>query len=311
MAFPLIPVAIGTVVVLAGGGYFLMRKSSAKGGIMPPVARPTDGVHDDYGAGLADGANDGAVDGKNGLTRNPRPLINYSTNPDAQKKYDLGYGIGYDGSYASAYALSKIEADSVDPGGTPTVEETETKKPSTGADRTQGQTDGSNYGFMMGQMAAISSTGGSGIGESEAKDNAKRSSGWQFGTKNYAYNQGWEEGFNGGWSKGVASVLPAKTGAFGRPMRDRVRTRRTVDMSKVRKAYHTGALAPEGARRLAMLLDTGGSPDQAKEVRALYNAEEPTRVGAMHAAAQQASHLPPWMRPGGARTQPKVTTGGA
>lgn len=303
MALPLIYIA-APVAAAAIGGYFLMRKKKPSAGTPGNLNRPTDGVHDDYGAGLSDGANDGTNDGKAGFAMNPRPLINYSGNASAQKNYETGYTIGYNGAYASAFALSKISTDSVDPGGTPTVEEAEVKKPSTGADRTLGQKDGQAYGYMMGQMAAISASGGGGVDQATAKDNAKRDSGWQFGTKNFAYNQGWEEGFNTGWSTGVASVMPSKTstsGFFtGRTSHSRHENRAhrpTIDMGKVRRAHRTGSLGHETARRLAMALHVRGFEAEAKEVRTFSRETDP-HVGAMEAQAAQQSKLPPWFKPG-------------
>lgn len=309
MALPLIYIA-APVVAAAIGGYFLMRKKPAPAGGPGNLPRPTDGVHDDYGAGLSDGANDGTNDGKAGFSMNPRPLINYSANAAAQKNYETGYNIGYNGAYASSFALSKISTDSVDPGGTPTVEEAESKKPSTNADRTLGQKDGQGYGYMMGQMAAISASGGGGVDQATAKDNAKRDSGWQFGTKNYSYNQGWEEGFNSGWSSGVASVMPAKSTATsgfftGRTSHSRYENRahatsnggRHVDMKKIRNAHRTGALGHETARRLAMALHVKGFVAEAKEVRTFSRESDP-HVGAMEAAQAQQTKLPPWFKQG-------------
>lgn len=294
MALPVVPLAIGGVVILLGGTALLMRSRKSSGKTTPP--RPKDGVHDDYGAGVSDGVADGTHDGNAGILANPTPMLNYSADVLAQKKYEDGYATGYSGAYATAYGLSKISMDSVDPDKKPTVEETETKKPSTGADRSLGQKDGYNYGFAMGQMAAIAAAGGSDVHEPEAKDNAKRDSGWQFGSRNFAYNQGWDEGFQNGWHAGVVSIT--KTSGFVLAQGVHVgafRSRRRADLPKIRTYHRTGALSDSGARRIAMALDVHGDHEDAKTVRALYRASDP-RVGAAAGDAEAASKLPPYFK---------------
>jgi hypothetical protein len=117
MAFPLIPVAIGTAVAIALG-YGLMKSTGAKA----PVVPSPDAAKKARDAALVtaynDGKKEGTVDGTAdvGGPVNQRPVLNYSTDAALQTQYEHGYNDGYEANW---HGTTTVTDTTVKPGGKP------------------------------------------------------------------------------------------------------------------------------------------------------------------------------------------------
>jgi len=115
MAFPLVPVAIGTAVAIALG-YGLMKASGAKVPSPDAAKKARDAVlSKGYDAGRLEGAADGKADA--GKAHDPRPLLNYSTDAEVQKSYENGYNDGYESSWVAPPTVDVVHDSTPSAGG--------------------------------------------------------------------------------------------------------------------------------------------------------------------------------------------------
>jgi len=115
MAFPLVPVAIGTAVAIALG-YGLMKASGAKVPSPDAAKKARDAVlSKGYDAGRLEGAADGKADA--GKAHDPRPVLNYSTDAEVQKSYENGYNDGYESSWVAPPTVDVVHDSTPSAGG--------------------------------------------------------------------------------------------------------------------------------------------------------------------------------------------------
>ncbi len=207
-------------------GYGLMRKIKLKG---TPTKNPgattvlSDGKEvptidlktlPGYTAGFAAGRADGYTDGLAGASSNPRPILNYSTDPQEQAAYALGYDAGYAEGRDAGLAFKSFTTDSTGAtDDTKTVVAKEKEKVGTDADRIKGTNDGQSDGYYAGnkdEQDGIGDPSGSSSSRYHNLRNAVAGLG-----RSDAYKAGYVMGLDSGYSRGYNDALHGVTvGAF-------------------------------------------------------------------------------------------------